>query len=506
MKKAKILLAVILGVFFLSVSISNVFAQDEDKSIVYKFWKKVLPFDERLELGGYVKNETSVHLAGGLDEFMKINNVMGLKANYRITDSVELFTYYRWFYDALYAVEDRRYKSVSFEDTNRKLRMPEKMQWLRECYLDIYTDRLDIRAGKQQVVWGTADGVRILDMVNPLDYREWTLKPYVDTRIPLWMINLEGELMLDGHLQLLLIPDYQPNYYAPAGAPFTLRTVDIGAQGVANWQGGGGTVQTIDEKPGKQFKNTKIGLRWQNIIGGWDYTLNYLHTYDFASSYYVTTSLRLIQVAPGVWRMLPDAMVLNRRAEQVDVFGASFSKTLTEGFLADLLKGWTLRGEFAYIKNGAMNYGIDEKIAGTVDVDQYNYCLGFDKNFWTNWLFSYQFIQFIAHNKEDIPAFYPNTTTRNSLLFGPTRGGLDKLTTMMTLKVATDFMHERLKPEILVLYGFDSDWRISPKVSFELNDEWSIAGGLHIFGGDEQGLNGQFDKNDQLFIETTYNW
>ncbi|MBL7084876.1 MAG: hypothetical protein ISS43_02070 [Candidatus Omnitrophica bacterium] len=492
MKKVKVLLSVILGLSLLSLGLTNVFAYEEDKSIVYKFWQKVLPVqEERLELGGFVKNETSVHLAGGFDRFMKINNVMGMKTNIKITDWMELFTYYRWFWDSVFTVEDRLYGNVSFEDVNRKLRMPEKLQWLRECYVDIYTDRLDIRAGKQQVVWGTADGVRILDMVNPLDYREWTLKEYVETRIPLWMINIEGELMMDGHLQLLLIPDYQPNYYAPAGAPFTLRTVDIGQQGTDALDQAGFTVSTISEKPAKQFKNTKIGLRWQNIIGGWDYTLNYLHTYDFASSAYTR-----ITFFPSM------EFELKRRSEQIDIFGASFSKTLTEGFLTDLLKGWTLRGEFAYIKGGAMNYGYDESIIGTVDVDQYNYCLGFDRNFWTNWLFSYQFIQFIAHNTEDIPG----ATSPYSLLFGPTRGGLDKLTTMMTLKVATDFMHERLKPEILLIYGFDRDWRISPKVSYEINDEWTIAGGLHVFGGDEQGLNGQFDKNDQLFVETTYNW
>ncbi|MFH1045406.1 MAG: hypothetical protein V1727_00390, partial [Candidatus Omnitrophota bacterium] len=176
-----------------------------------------------------------------------------------------------------------------------------------------------------------------------------------------------------------------------------------------------------------------------------------------------------------------------------------------------LLKGWTLRGEYAYIKGGAMNYGYDKEIQGTVDVDQYNYALGFDHNFWTNWLFSYQLIQLIVDEHESFPEFYTNvlgiqTQTRNTLLFGPTRGGLDDITTIMSLKLSTDFMHERLKPEILVLYGFDNDWRISPKVSYELNDQWMLTGGAHVFSGPEQGLNGQFDKNDQLYLETTYSW
>ncbi|MFC1630986.1 DUF1302 family protein [Candidatus Omnitrophota bacterium] len=499
MSKSRIFVVAALGFFLLLGRGANAFADVDDKSIVYKFWQKILPIpDDRLDLGGYVKNETSVRMAHGFDQFMKINNEIGMKVDYRITDSVELFTYYRWFWDGVYTAEDDVYGTVSFENVNRKLRNPQKLEWLRECYVDVFTDRLDIRAGKQQVVWGTTDGVRILDMVNPLDYREWTLKNYTDTRIPLWMINIEGELMLDGNLQLLLIPDYRANYYAPAGSPFTLRTVEIGDQSMRGVAANPFvTAQTIDQKPGKQLKNTKIGLRWQNVIGGWDYTLNYLHTYDFASSVYTAVS-----TGPG--GAPPIQLSLTRRSEQIDFFGASFSKTLTEGFLSQPLKGWTLRGEFAYTKGGAMNYGTDENIQGTVDVDQYNYALGFDRTFFTNWLFSYQFIQMIAHNKEDIPQVAG--APAYSLLFGPTRGPLDKMTNIMTLKIGTDFMYERLKPEVLLIYGFDKDWRISPKCSYEINDEWMITGGMHIFAGDPQGLNGQFDDHDQVFVETTYNW
>ena len=67
-------------------------------------------------------------------------------------------------------------------------------------------------------------------------------------------------------------------------------------------------------------------------------------------------------------------------------------------------------------------------------------------------------------------------------------------------------MHEKLKPQILVLYGDDNDWKISPKVSYEFNDQWQMAFGFHFFEGKATQLNGQFDKNDQVFLETTYSW
>ena len=145
-----------------------------------------------------------------------------------------------------------------------------------------------------------------------------------------------------------------------------------------------------------------------------------------------------------------------------------------------------------------MNYGTDANIVGTVDVDQLNYVFGFDKTFFTNWMFSFQFIQMWAKAREDY------NKSQYTLLNGATRGPLDKVETILTLLVGTDFMHERLKPQVLVLYGDDNDWRISPKVSYEINDQWLATVGLHIFEGNEQYLNGQFDKNDEIFAELKY--
>ena len=77
---------------------------------------------------------------------------------------------------------------------------------LREAYADFAIGRTQLRVGKQQVVWGQADGLRVLDMINPLSYREFILGDFEDRRIPLWMVNAEvpvGDVVLQG----LLIPD-----------------------------------------------------------------------------------------------------------------------------------------------------------------------------------------------------------------------------------------------------------------------------------------------------------
>lgn len=450
---------------------------------------KVNPF-EKLELAGYFSNESALSTSGEMADWMKLKNIVDIKSNYAFSDNVQFYSEMKWWYDHTYNVEGA-YQDLTLNEQNKKLKMPVKGEWLRECYLDIFTPRLDLRLGKQQVVWGTADGVRILDMVNPLDYREWTIKDYSEIRIPLWMIKAESEVIANGYLQFLLIPDYEPNFYAPSGSPFALRTVVIGARPVAFPFS---TVTTIDQRPERTLENSKIGLRWRNVIeegmlSGLEYTLNYLHTYDFASAAYTTA--------------IPPTIILARRAEQIEVVGFSFAKSITKGMLGTSFgKGWTVRGEFAYIKNGAMNFGFDENIRGTVDVDQYNWVLGFDKTFWTSWDFSMQFIQLIANAKEE----FNRTAANYTLLFGPTRGPLDKTENMISCLIGTSFMHDRVMPQILVLYTDDNDWRISPKVKFEINDNWMVTTGFHFFEGQQQHLNGQFDKNDQFFLETKYSW
>lgn len=46
---------------------------------------------------------------------------------------------------------------------------------LREAWWQTSTDTTFWRIGKQQVVWGEADGLKVLDVVNPQSFREFIL-------------------------------------------------------------------------------------------------------------------------------------------------------------------------------------------------------------------------------------------------------------------------------------------------------------------------------------------
>lgn len=75
-----------------------------------------------------------------------------------------------------------------------------------------------VRFGKQAIVWGRADGLKVLDAVNPQSFREFILAPFDESRIPL--VALETTFTLGpGELQVFVIPE-QTYHDVPADGLF----------------------------------------------------------------------------------------------------------------------------------------------------------------------------------------------------------------------------------------------------------------------------------------------
>jgi hypothetical protein len=85
---------------------------------------------------------------------------------------------------------------------------------VRELYATYTTDTFQIRVGRQQIGWGEADGLRVMDVINPLDLRRgpfYDTQGYSQVRIPKWLIKTElypGSIgsVSDIALQLVLNP------------------------------------------------------------------------------------------------------------------------------------------------------------------------------------------------------------------------------------------------------------------------------------------------------------
>ncbi len=450
---------------------------------------------EGVEFSGYVKNETAYRITGD-DNWMKIRDEAGLKMLYSPTDYLSAFVNLRYYYDSVYDANNEFSAQAAHEYRHPR----EQWDWLRDCYADYTSDLLDVRLGKQTIVWGTADGVKVLDLVNPMDMREFTLAPFVDSRIPQWTAKAEIAPTLNSALQLFIIPfNFEPNLIPVNGSPFTFRATRIGDASKARLASMGYTVNNFDDQPSDSLNNSKFGVRWQDVVENLSYSLNYMQGYNMSSVVNVETDTSTATGASPATGLLPAGSTYNftKQYPYIRVMGASCSYGINEG----PLQGLTVRSEFAYTRGDQSGFGEDSSQKGLTDVDYYNYVLGLDKYFFVKYLFSFQLIQMIDSKSE---ATDPRSGLSYPLLNGATYHPREQVETILSLKVSTQYLWDRLKPEIMLLYGQHGDWRITPQASYELTDDLVMSAGAHIMTGSDTTLFGQFSDNKEIFMTMRY--
>ena len=98
---------------------------------------------ENVSISGYVRNYTGV-LTNGDNDFSILQNTLNLvleQKNEKIAFKVNPYLYH-------------------YFDNDLEL-------GLREAYLDLNFNNFNLRAGKQQIIWGKAEGVFITDPAGP---------------------------------------------------------------------------------------------------------------------------------------------------------------------------------------------------------------------------------------------------------------------------------------------------------------------------------------------------
>jgi hypothetical protein len=431
-----------------------------------------------LTLAGYVKTETSLRVEGLNNDLTKFKNIFQLSGEYPVNDYVTLFSKVRYWYDAAYDFRDE------YDSAQDVMGHVQRTEWLRDLYLDYENGPWFLRLGKQQVAWGQADGIPVLDRVHPFDLTEYWLQDFEYLRIPLWMANINFSPKINSNLQILIIPDFEGSTAAPPVAPFAFRSY----RQYENWRVNQAGVDVNIYYPGRQFENSTFGVQWSDRIGDLNYTLNYLYGF-----YYTARNTTIFT------RFTPPAnffFKVDRAFKRYSLYGASFNKTFTR---SGPLQGITLRGDFAYYKDEPTYFGnVNTSSAQGINRwDNIFWLIGADRYVATNWLVSFQFAQYIMQDaKPGVGTFQ----TFNAYTYGPQ----DQVENIFSLRVSTDFMNERLKPEILWSLTDDGQGRVSPKVNFEIRDNLWLTVGIHYFYGNEWDSNGQFRDQSQCYTHVKF--
>lgn len=77
---------------------------------------------------------------------------------------------------------------------------------IRDAYLERALNNGILRLGKQQIVWGKLDGIKVLDVLNPQNLHGFILDDFSESRISLWSAYLDVTLA-GWRTEIALIPD-----------------------------------------------------------------------------------------------------------------------------------------------------------------------------------------------------------------------------------------------------------------------------------------------------------
>ena len=333
---------------------------------------------------------------------------------------------------------------------------------LRELVLEmplaLPTGNAHLTVGKQQIVWGESDGLKLLDVVNPQDFREFILDDFDESRIPLWALNLEvpvGPLVAE----LVWLPDPSFHELPEPGSPFAFTSERL----VGRAPPGLSIVTDEVDRPRRLVRDSDLGMRIKGQLEGWDWSLSYLYHWDDRP------------LLPGRRELGPAGprLRISPRYERTHLVGA----TATGGF-GDL----TVRTEIAWLSDRFLPTRDARDPDGVARTSELGYVLGFDWLGFRDTLLSLQIFQSWLLND---------------------RAGLfrNDLDTSLTFLARRDFLNERLRVEAIWIHNLnDADGVLRPKVSYELRDGLTVWTGLDVFYGRSRGLFGQFDHSDRWVV------
>lgn len=488
-------LVVNMGVLLCSLCSTALTAQETDFGLDFdSIFSAPLENEEKLgmwsklQLSGYLKNETAYRVREPRS-ITKIRNIAYLNAEYPYSNSLGI-TFSGWaYYDLAYdlfnyetiaaRLERNSEEPLAFvENLNQDKDSP--VADIRELYIDISLDNMDVRLGKQYIIWGVLEGVRIVDELNPMDFRELILPDLIDYRIPLWSAKLDYYADI-GDVQLVWIPDLRFHKPGPQGSEWELLQEVPGTRKPDSWT----------------LENSELGIKLDTTIYEAELSFSYLYTWDDF---------------PVIFRTVK----IGASSTEGPEFFPSYTRISMYGMTAVKPVGdYILKSELAYVENkffGRSNIA-DENNDGYVDTngevqkDHIRWGVGVDFVA-MKWDVAVGMMQWIILGYED------------NLI-------QERLDTSYNVFLRREFTEYSMTVQGLWIYLQQmNESYLKPKATFQLTDSFQVAVGLDLFDGAKSdfGLStvtaqgqfnaavqraqflGNFHNNDRVFFEFKYSF
>ncbi len=439
---------------------------------------------------GYVKNETAYRY----DEprsFTKIRNILYLNWQYIFSAKAKFYSSGFGYYDHVYDlfnydtivardVRDSKEPLVFIEQLKKE--KDDRRLELRELYMDFFFSNLDVRVGKQFVIWGVLEGIRIVDEINPMDFRELILPELLDYRIPLWTFKA-NYYSKNTAFEFIWIPELVFHQPAAAGSEWELLQVLPST--------------TLPENFNPKF--SEVGLKMTKEVLDTEVSLSYFYTWDDYPTTFRVISLQDVRSVEPT-----ESLPIFPTYTRIHIYGT----TLTKEIRGDILKA-----EFAYVKD--KYFAIVDKYTdgfldydGDIQRDHIRWGLGYDFSFWGA-DFSPAIAQWVILDYRDYILTDQFDTTLNLFIRKP----LSKHSAVFTLLFIRLINYEEtyMKPRLMfnltdnfqVITG--GDFFIGRRTAFGRQADPAAEGGL-VTPEQRAQFIGNFNENNRVSLEFKYNF
>lgn len=443
------------------------------------------------KFSGYFKNETAYRFSEPRT-YTKIRNTLYFESLTEIYSRHSLFVSGRAYHDVVYDVFD--YDTIaarSERDSDQPLAFVETLEQerdtdvaeFREIYFDFAFDNFDLRLGKQFIVWGVIPGVRLIDEINPTDFRELILLDLLDYRIPLWSAKLDYYHAI-GDFQFIWIPDIRFHKPAPRGSEWELL------------QEVPGTLYPEKDK----LENSEVGFKYSFEFLRAQLALSYFFTWDDFPVIFRNVRESQNEGDAGETAVDNPPEFLPRYA-RMHMYGLSFTRPFFNTIV---------NSEFVYVTDKFFGTSFVDRdgnkfldYQGALKLDHIRYGLSVDLNIFRTEISPGITLQFIPNYD---PSLIQNQLDKTFNIF--IRKKIEESSAVF---------------ELLGIYLVDLDEiYFKPRFTFSPADKVTLGVGLDLFSGSKSRTGtvavrgdptnltfvtqstqflGNFDNNDRLFLE-----
>ncbi len=388
-----------------------------------------------IDITGYVRNYTGL-LTSNPSEFSIVQNTLNLSLSKRADKTAfKVNPYLYHYFDSEIEIG------------------------LREAYLDLYFKNFDLRVGKQQIIWGKADGVFITDIVSPKDLSEFLLPDFDEIRTGITSFKLDYYIS-NSTVEIVWAPLFTPTRMPEDGSIWKPKMI-FPVQPNFDYS---------TSKISPELENSEIYFRYSMMASSFDFEL------VGGSFYYDDPAMHITKQIDPVTMQLT-GITVRPEYHRVVMGGGSFSMPVG---------GFVVRGEGAFYSGRFFATASSTIPDAVVEKNNLHYMAGLDYSIGGVKL-SAQFIQeyIIDYDADLLP---------------------DEFESTMTFLVKKDFFREKMWLELFSYVGLNSeDALIRPKIIWSFADGFDIQGGANIFVGDS-GRFGQYDPNDMIYIKMKYSF